>query len=143
MAYRYDVEEQGNLEGQGPEGNLVPEVFVPIAPVTLALNWSPFPAAIAALGHPLHFDAKGGDTLAVFTPQILPEILGSTPDERHFSFLLHHSCARAFNENALVLLIGSPGWAYDSEDFLEKEPEIRKQMEEAGFVYTLRKPKEA
>jgi hypothetical protein len=143
MAYQYDVEEQGNLDGEGPEGSLVPTIFAPIAPVTLALLWSPFSAAIEALGQPLHFDAKGGDTLAVFTPQVLPESFGLTSDERHFSFLLHHACARALNEKALVLLVGSPGWAYDSEDFLEKEPEVRKQMEDAGFVYTLRKPENA
>jgi hypothetical protein len=140
MAYQYDTEEQGNLECEGPEGSLVTETFAPVAPVTLALRWSPFPAAITALGRPLHIDAKRGDTLAVFAPQALPKVLGSTPDERHFNFLLYHTCTRAFNENALVMLVGSPGWDYDSEDSLKNEPEIWKQMKEAGFVYTLRKP---
>jgi len=143
MSYRYDVEEQGNLEGEGPEGSLVPEVFVPIAPVTLALRWSPFPAAIEALGRPLHADVNKGDTLAVFSPQVIPEILDLALDEQHFNFLLHHACARALKENALVLLVGSPGWAYHSQDCLEEEPEIRKRMKELGFVYTLRKPKSA
>ena len=140
MAYQYDIEEQGNLEGEGSEGRLIPDVFVPIAPVTLALRWSPFPAAIEALGLPLHANVKQGDTLAVFTPQTLPEVLGSTPDEQHFSFLLHHACAYALKADALVLLVGSPGWDYDSEDFLVGEPEIRQMMDDFGFVYTLRKP---
>lgn len=141
MSHQYDVEEQGNLEGEGPDGSLVPEVFVPIAPVTLALRWSPFPAAIEALGQPIHADVNRGDILAIFTPQILPQVLGSTLDKQHFSLLLHHACVRALKENALVLLVGSPGWSYDSEDFLEEEPEIRKLMDDLGFAYTLRKPK--
>lgn len=140
MAYQYDVEEQGNLEGEGPEGSLVPEVFVPIAPVTLAFRRSPFPAAVEALGQPLYTDSKKGDTLSIFAPRALSKVFGSTPDEQHFSFLLHHACARALETDALVLLVGSPGWAYDSEDFLEEEPEIRKIMADFGFVYTLRKP---
>jgi hypothetical protein len=146
MSYQYDVEEQGNLEGNSPEGRLIPDIFMPIAPVTLALRWSPFPTAIKALGQPLHIDIKQSDTLAVFMPQVVPETLGLTLDEQHFSFLLHHACVRALKENALILLVGTPGWSYDSEtseDFLMEEPEIRKLMEDIGFVCTLRKPKNA
>ncbi|GAA4495715.1 hypothetical protein GCM10023172_07870 [Hymenobacter ginsengisoli] len=140
MSYQYDVEDQGNLEGEGPDGKLFPNVFMPIAPVTLALRWSPFPAAMQNLGQPLHLDKHQGDALAVFAPQLVDEATASTPDEKHFNFLLRHACARAAAEKALVLLVGSPGWSYDSEDYLESEPEIRQLMHETGFIYTLRKP---
>lgn len=141
MSFQHDIEDQAtdeeNLVG---DSDLIPAVLIPIAPVTLTLEWSPFPAAISALGNPLHLDTNGGETLTVFTPTADFEAPNATLDERHFGFLLQHACNRAVNTNSLILLVVSPGWSYVSEDFLEREPGIQGFMRNFGFVYTLRKP---
>ncbi|WP_223650865.1 hypothetical protein [Hymenobacter psoromatis] len=141
MSFQYDIEDQAeDEESLIGDPDLIPAVFIPIAPVTLALEWSPFPAAINALGNPLHFDTDGGETLAIFTPATDFDAPNATPDERHFGFLLQHACKRAINTKSLILLVGSPGWSYASEDFLESAPDIQELMKNFGFVYTLRKP---
>ena len=143
MSFQYDVEDQAqDKEMLIGDHNLTPAVFTPIAPVTLALRWSPFPAAIATLGQPTHIDINKGNALAIFAPSAKARGLGLTSDQKHFDFLLEHARNRAIQTNALVLLVGSPGWAYNSEDFLQGGPEIRKLMNDFGFVYTLRKPTE-
>ena len=58
----------------------IPSVLIPIAPVTLALQWSPFPVAIEALGPPLHLDTKAGKVLATFNPLAQQEEAGFNPD---------------------------------------------------------------
>ena len=125
------------------DAELIPSVFIPIAPVTLALRWSPFPVAIEALGPSIHIDAKGGNVLAAFNPMNHPKATGSTNDERHFDFLLQYVCTQAIQANALVLLVGSPGWDYESENFIDERPDLKNLMREFGFIYTNRKPVEA
>jgi len=144
MSFQYDVEDQAQDEYM-LLGNhdLIPAVFVPVAPVTLALKWSPFLTAITALGTPLYVNTSSGNAVAILAPVAELKETGVTPDEKHFDFLLRHTRTRALQSNALILLVGSPGWAYDAEDFLEEEPKIRKLMEDFGFVYTLRKPANA
>jgi hypothetical protein len=141
MSFQFDVEEQAvDAEGIASNEELIPPVFVPIAPVTLALRWSPFPAAVKLLGSPVYADNKRGDSLAIFTPQALPMPSGSTPDEQHFSFLLRQACTRAIKANALVMLVGSPGWDYEDDGLLAENPVSQQAMRDFGFVYTLRKP---
>ncbi|NML68085.1 hypothetical protein HHL22_23040 [Hymenobacter sp. RP-2-7] len=141
MSLQFDVEEQAvAAEGVASNEELIPTVFVPIAPVTLALRWSPFPAAVKSLGAPVYADNKRGDSLAVFTPQTLPAAFDSTPDEQHFSFLLRQACTHAIKANALVMLVGSPGWDYDEDGLLAENPVSQQAMRDFGFVYTLRKP---
>jgi hypothetical protein len=141
VSFQHDVEAQAQgIETLIGDAELIPSVFIPIAPVTLAFRWSPFTAAIEALGPPLHVDTKSGATLAVFNPLPHPNANGSTADERHFDFLLRAVCERAIKSNSFVLLVGSPGWAYDSEDFIKEQPALQSLMREFGFVCTLRKP---
>ena len=125
------------------DAELISSVFIPIAPVTLALQWSPFPVAIESLGPPLHLDTKAGKVLATFNPLVNSKVVGFSPDERHFAFLLRHVCSRAVESSSFILLIGSPSWDYDSEGFIDEQPGLRNMMREFGFVYTHRKPLES
>ena len=141
MSFQFDVEDQAqNMEMLVGDAELIPSVFIPIAPVTLALQWSPFPAAIEALGAPLQLDVKAGKVLATFNALLQPEVVGTGSDECHFAFLLHHVCRRALESGSLVLLAGSPGWDYNSEDFIDEQPDLQNLMREFGFVYTHKKP---
>lgn len=139
MSFQYDVEDQSTDVFSDEE--LIPAVFLPVAPVTLAFRWSPFPAAITALGQPLHSDSHKGRTLAVFKPTLENYPTGFTTDHKHFDFLLQHACSRAIETQSLILLVGEPGWDYTSDN-LADEPQIRERMRDAGFVYTLRKPQD-
>src|SRR5688572_23809257 len=70
MSYQYGSEEQA-IDEDGLRGypDIIPAVLHPVAPVTLALRWSPFPSAIDALGAPVHLHrADYGKALAVFRP---------------------------------------------------------------------------
>ncbi|MCI1188924.1 hypothetical protein MON38_15990 [Hymenobacter sp. DH14] len=143
MSFQFDVEDQArDIEMLISDAELIPSVFIPIAPVTLALQWSPFPAAIKALGPQRHLDTKAGKVLAVFNPSAQPKLVGLSPDEQHFAFLIRHVCKRAIELNSLVLLVGSPGWDYESEDSIDGQPDLQNLMREFGFVYTHRKPVE-
>ncbi|MBW3127573.1 MULTISPECIES: hypothetical protein [Hymenobacter] len=140
MSFQYDVEEQSTDVFSDEE--LIPSVFLPIAPVTLAFRWAPFPAASTALGQPLYSDSNKGKTLAIFKPTTENHLTGFTTDNKHFDFLLPHVCSKAIETQSLVLLVGEPGWDYTS-DYLEDEPQIQERMRELGFVYTLRKPQDS
>ena len=145
MSYQYDVEEQAQeLDSLRGYREVVPTVFHPIAPVTLALRWSPFPAAFAALGQPVHLNRGDfADSLAVFRPVECPTFPAATADERHFQFLLRHVCDRAIRAKRWVLLAGSPGWSYTSEDFIAGDPDLQQLMADFGFVFYARKPANA
>lgn len=141
MSFQFDVEDQAlDTEMLIGDAALTPSVFTPIAPVTLALQWSPFPLTIKILGTPLHLDAKAGKVLAFFNPLAQSKAAGSNTDERHFAFLLQHVCRRAIELDSLVLLVGSPGWDYESEGLIDEQPGLQNLMREFGFVYAHRKP---
>ncbi len=143
MSFQFDVEEQAqDMEMLIGDAGLIPSVFIPIAPVTLALQWSPFPAAIEALGPPRYLDTKAGKVLATFNSLAQPKLISFSPDERHFAFLLQHVCSRAIESGSLVLLVGSPGWDYESDDFTNEQSDLQNLMREFGFIYTHRKPVE-
>jgi hypothetical protein len=136
MSHQYDVEEQGNLAGY-PE--YVPSIFRPLAPVTLAKEWTPFPMAITLLGSPVHASAADyGKRLFVFEPRSLA-LTGCEPglDAAHFGFLLSEAIRHA--KGRYIMMCGSPGWSYSSLDYISAG--IRKRMEDAGFVFQRRKPK--
>ena len=145
MSCQYDVEEQATeLDSLRGYREVIPSIFHPIAPVTLALRWSPFPAACAALGQPIHTDRGDfAQVLAVFRPSDAPTFPATTADERHFQFLLSHSCERAIRTKRWVLLAGSPGWSYTSEDYIADDPELQQLMADFGFVFYARKPANA
>ena len=142
MSFQYDIEEQAtDFDGLRSNHEIMPEVFQPVAPVTLALHWSPFPAAFAALGQPIHTDRGSyAKALAVFRPVEAPAFPATSDDERHFLFLLRHACNRAFHSQRWVLLAGSPGWNYTSEDLIAEKPDLQQLMSDFGFVFYTRKP---
>lgn len=145
MSYQYDVEEQATeLDSLRGYREIIPSIFQPVAPVTLALRWSPFPAAFAALGQPVYADrADFANTLAVFRPVEAPAFPATTPDEHHFHFLLTHTCERAIRAKRWVLLAGSPGWSYTSDNFIADNPDLQQLMADFGFVFYARKPANA
>lgn len=142
MSCQYDIEEQAFvIDDLRSRPELIPKIFRPVAPVTLALRWSPFPAAIAALGAPVHIDRGAfSRILAIFRPVDSPALSAATPDERHFGFLLRHACERAFRAKSWILLTGAPGWAYESEDLITGDRHRQKLMADFGFVSQSRRP---
>jgi hypothetical protein len=142
MSYQYDSEEQA-IDEDGLRGypDIVPAVLHPVAPVTLALRWSPFPSAIAALSTPVHLHRAGyGKVLAVFRPVGSPSFSAESADQRHFLSLLQHCSARADRSKRWIFLTGSPGWSYTSEDFIAKSRKLRRLMTDFGFVACARTP---
>ena len=145
MSYQFGSEEQA-VDEAGLRGypNIIPAILHPVAPVTLALRWSPFPTAIAALGVPVHLHrAEYGKVLAVFRPVESPSLSAETTDQLHFLSLLQHCSARASRSKRWVFLTGSPGWSYTSEDFIDKSRKLRQLMADFGFVAYARKPRTA
>jgi hypothetical protein len=143
MSCQYDVEEQAfKLDDLRGNDKFIPSIFQPVAPVTLALRWSPFPTAFAALGEPIHVhQGKVAKTVALFRPVERPSFAAAKcDDERHFQFLLDHASERAMRTKRWVMLAGAPGWSYESEDFIADNPDIQKLMADFGFVYFARKP---
>jgi hypothetical protein len=143
MSCQYDVEEQAfKLDDLRGNYEFIPFIFQPVAPVTLALHWSPFPAGFAALGEPIHLhQGKVAKTVAIFRPVERPSFASAKcEDERHFQFLLGHASERAMRTKRWVMLAGAPGWSYDSEDFIATDPDVQKLMADFGFVYFARKP---
>jgi hypothetical protein len=143
-AYQYDVEEQADdVEDLIKFRDLGLGDLTPIAPVTLALRWSPFPAAAIALGPPVFFHyGEHSSTIAIFRPVLAPTFPATTSDERHFQFLLRHACERALHSQGWVLLTGSPGWLYDHTDWIADSPDRHPMMADFGFVYCARKPRD-
>jgi hypothetical protein len=142
MSYQYDLEEQAwKFDDLLNFRDIFPFDFEPVAPVTLALHWSPFPAAIAALGAPVYVDrGKYGKVLTLFRPLRPPTFRATTDDERHFQFLLSHGYERAIRVNGLIMLTGSPGWTYSSPDLIANNPRLQQLLGEFGFVFRARKP---
>ena len=142
MSCQFDIEEQATeLDSLRAYPKIIPSIFHPVAPVTLALRWSPFPAALTALGPPIYTNRGDFATaLAVFRPVEAPTFPATTPDELHFQFLLRHACERAIRCKRWVLLAGSPGWSYNSEDFITGNPDLQQLMADFGFVFFARKP---
>lgn len=143
MSCQFDLEEQAcELDDLRSNPDFIPSIFQPLAPVTLALRWSPFPTALASLGEPIHIHSgKFAKTVAIFRPvERLAFSHASNGDERHFQFLLGHANERAIRTKRWVMIAGSPGWSYDSEDLIAGDRELHQLMAEFGFVYFARKP---
>lgn len=145
MSYQYDREEQAcDLDDLRSYPDIIPSVFIPVSPVTLAHSWSPFPDAFNILGNPITtHQADYGEVLSVFRPIESPQYNPTTPDEFHFKHLLDYACMKAFKSKRWVMITGSPGWSYDSEDFIYENHEIQNLMIKFGYITTLRRPKNA
>lgn len=136
MSHQYDVEEQGNLCGF-PE--YVPAVFRPIAPVTLAKEWSPLPLALQLLGEPVRISsAEYGKRSLIFRPSLPLASAESGADIAHFLFLLKH-VVKSSTDGDHIMVCGCPGWSYRNLDPMFRG--VKKQMREFGFVFQDRKPK--
>ena len=142
MSYQHDVEEQAyELDHLRGDEELIPSIFMPVAPVTLALEWSPFPAIGSALGEPVFSDSGNYSKVsAAFHPAVDPSFAASSDDERHFLRLLRGASVRAAEQDALVFMVGSPGWSYKSRDHIASDDQLRELMSEFGFVATVRHP---
>ena len=147
MSRHYDIEEQAYTPRMlRTDKKLFYSYLQPIAPVTLALKWSPFALARSALGTPIRRE-KGSGTrspaLAIWKPKYLgawePKDLAE--DHRHFVFLLRIACSAAIAAKGRILLVGSPGWSYSNwREERMMNPGTVLLMHEAGYVYTDRMP---
>ncbi len=144
MSYHFDVEEQAYTPKmlRSPP-NLIPNYLTPIAPVTLALKWSPFPMAISILGQPESHGSSDGAAFAVWSPRYLgaDDTDTTTTDEAHFLFLLRLAASAAMAAKCRVLLVGSPGWSYTHALGRYMNPDTAIMMHEAGYLFTERVPR--
>lgn len=145
MSYHFDVEEQAYTPKMlNSRPDLIPKYLTPIAPVTLAQRWSPFPLAASILGEPEHHDATepcyGQAAFAVWTPRYLgaDRIPTATIDEAHFVFLFRLAASAALASKSKILLVGSPGWSYESAAEQYMNPDTAVMMHNAGYLFTER-----
>lgn len=146
MSYHFDVEEQAYApEMLNSSPDLIPEFLSPIAPVTVASQWSPFPMAVSFLGKPEQHGIgdqrfSGRAAFAVWTPRYLgaDDLPQMTADEAHFVFLLRLATSAAKSDQCRVLLVGSPGWSYDHAVENLMNPDTAILMHNAGYLYTER-----
>jgi hypothetical protein len=144
MSYHFDVEEQAytpKMLNSRPE--LIPKCLTPIAPVTLAPQWSPFPMAVSILGKPEQHGSDSGSAFAVWTPRYLggDEVATKTTDEAHFLFLIRLATSAARASKCRVLLVGSPGWCYRTAAKRYMNPDTAVMMHDAGYLFTERVPR--
>lgn len=149
MNYQYESEEQATAadyvwaaDANEPDYPLV-QAFHPVAPVTLARQWMPFPTATAALGEPVLLERYRDFVLTVYQPVSAPAFAATTPDERHFLQLLTAACQRALAMNHYVLLAGAPGYAYEEALSISRFPGAQRAMQQAGFASWDRFPADA
>lgn len=120
MSTHYDIEEQAcDEEHLGSVPELLFDVFMPVAPVSLAEAWSPIPLACQLLGSPaIHGIDQSTDwhrpAFGVFGSTFLGESdYGPTMEhDRHAFRLLRFACARALEQECDVLLVAQPGWSF-------------------------------
>ena len=144
MSLHYDVEEHaGDSDQIRSSPDLIFDLFMPVAPVTLAESWSPVPLLCELLGTPKHHDLdqkydRGRAALTVFESTFLGEGDYNPKHEHdaHCFRLLRYACSRALEVEGDVLLVVKQGWSYShwkksgavSED-------IALIMRSVGYVY--------
>ena len=149
MDYQYDVEEQADCFGMPfPEDASWRPFISPIAPIQLALRWSPVPLAIEVLGEPcceVNETDEDDRTLAVLfwnKSQIadahLPSEQSVLTDMRRFIGLLGIAIARGREKGRGLVLSAKPGWDYYTVYRISDES--RSIMEQHGFLVTDRRP---
>jgi hypothetical protein len=143
MGYHFEVEEQAHtLNMLNSPTDLIPKYLAPLAPVTLAQKWSPFPLAISMLGDPEFHGAseRSRSAFAVWSPRYLgkEKITTTIRDEEHFVFLFRLAASAALEAKCRILLVGSPGWSYESAVDNRMNPDTALLMLQAGYVFTER-----
>lgn len=142
MSYHYDSEEQA----YEPDSILDDERFEklqPIAPVSLAEGWAPFPLCREILGEPVAC-ARGEGSRAPAMGVWDGRYLGACePDDRteharHFVFLLRLACSLAVESAGRLIVVGAPGWSYSSwkDQYFMMNPDTAILMHRAGYLYT-------
>jgi hypothetical protein len=137
MSFHFDIEEQAwDVEHIRSTPDLLFEIFAPIAPVSLAEAWSPFPFAVSALGSPLEAAIDEGSgwhrpAFAIFrNPEGLVLPCPTDHHERHFRRLLG-LVADSAGSGDRVLLVAQPGWSYDDCDRMTTH--VKKLMYAVGY----------
>jgi hypothetical protein len=145
MSLQYDFEAQADRHGRVfPEDNDWTTRFAPVAPVQLALGWSPVPRAIELLGAPAveAFELEG-DTHTVTCAWAPPSDLKVTarrlraarptsPDDKRLVELLTATAMRTHAKASRILLVARPGWSYERAGIIT--PRTESLMKRAGFV---------
>jgi hypothetical protein len=144
MSHHFDVEEQAYEPKQlNSPPDLIPKVLTPIAPVTLALRWSPFPMTHSVLGEPVVHARDREAVFAVWNPRYLgaDSLQATSADESHFVFLLKLAASAAIAGKSKILLVGSPGWSYSPAVGHFMNPGTALMMHDAGYLFTERVPR--
>jgi len=141
MSFHYDIEAQSAFNSHK---EYLPKHFRIIAPVTLALRWTPFTMARELLGEPDHVDREErsyGGVVGIWKPQDLIEVppAQDTEDKRHFLFLLRLASFLATEGKGRITIIGAPGWSWkhcQQKSFIVSR--VALDMHKAGYLYTER-----
>ena len=144
MSYQYDVEEQAGDTGSlfGGEEELI-RVFMPVAPVQLAKEWSPVPGALAVMGDATVHNFSKQESLnsialawfgaSVSKSKNASPAKNASLDERRFFSLLAVCGERALRQHAGILLVAQAGWSYDG-GMVEFDARTNRIMRKAGFA---------
>ncbi len=143
MSFHFDIEGQAwDEEHLRSTPELLFEVFAPIAPVTLAEAWAPFPYACAALGAPLEaaIDETSGWDRPAFAIFRKPDALACPYPrgihEKHFRRLLN-LVAGVEDKGDRILLVAKPGWSYRSCPRMSAH--VKTIMQFVGYRYLERR----
>jgi hypothetical protein len=137
MSFHFDIEEQAwDAEHIRSAPSLLFDVLRPIAPVSLAEAWSPFPYAISTLGSPQEagIDTRSGWLRPAFAIFPRPAQLVCPPPtnvhEKRLMRLLGLVVDSAGSVDR-VLLVAQPGWSYD--DCPRMPAHVKALMHEVGY----------
>jgi hypothetical protein len=143
MTLHFDREEQAWDENHIKSGlHDIFDYFQPIAPVSLAELWSPFPMAIQLLGKPIH-SGTSEDSWPAYAVFAVPEepARRSSPSSvhaKHFARLTN-LCITAAKErhSSQILLVAMHGWSY--RDARRMTTHVRNIMGFAGYRFAERR----
>ncbi|MBL8814413.1 MAG: hypothetical protein JNL58_00170 [Planctomyces sp.] len=144
MSYHYDAEEQASeLKSFNTSDQYTSDRIRIISPVTLAQRWTPYTLATRLLGTPLRKERGSGSyskAFGIWNAKVIDRdsLTPTSEHERHFVFLLGLACSVALRENGRIIIVGCPGWSYDSwkNDFRMMNPNVGLLMHESGYLYT-------
>lgn len=120
MSTQYSIEDQCFADEYDSVDDFTDKYFNPVAPVTLAQQWSPIPSAEKWLGTPTWKeveDSHGWRSAACYWSKtddsFFDDLVSLNEDVAHFRFLLTLAVTRAMNEGGGILIVCTPGWSYE------------------------------
>nr|WP_143547903.1 hypothetical protein [Rhodopirellula sp. SM50] len=145
MRSQCDIEEQAvHVDRFDAIHKFSPGILRTLAPVSLAIRWSPFPTAVEMFGDPIHQKFQKDDhrafACAVWRPE-KPDKPATAPinvHEQHFRALVPLLVDRVNQQRCDLFVAGMIGWEYDTERDCPISPETEKAMSDYGYVYTQR-----